>query len=278
MEREIVNFGVSSLKLKLTHLVGDKPEYRGMHIHNEIEIVWVRCGALECFFENESVSVLKGNILFINKRAAHRLVPGNSLTEFSYLQIDMDSYIKSSYFENYSPVFMYNHAQPYKIYESSAELAGILYDIERELSEKKPCYEEYLKADIYRISAFMFRNGFLNKCFNSTKNAKKLLPSIKYLEENYKSDISLEDISGISGIDKFYFCRLFKQVTGLTYIEYLNHLRLAHSEELLIGANMNILEVALECGFNSIQYFNRVFKREKGCTPKQFKLRSRQIT
>ncbi len=276
MEREIIDFGPSMLKLNLRKLSMDRDStYRGAHIHNEIELVRADEGTLVCHLESGPLSLEAGQILFINRRVIHRLHADNPAAKFSYIQIDMDSYIRhlNPYFEQFPLIFMYSNTTPYAVYDDTCELWQLFGKIETELIEKTECYEEYIKANIYFIAAFMFRNGFLTKDAYrvSAKNMEKIMPSVKYLEDNYQMDMTLEDISGISSLDKFYFCKLFKQTLGITCTEYLNYIRLYHAEELLIKTDMNISEIALCCGFNSIQYFNRIFRREKNCTPRQFK-------
>ncbi len=276
MEREIINFGAPVLKLNFKkYLTESGCIHRGSHIHNEIEIVSVKKDSIFCNFENTRIKLCKGDILFINRRVIHKLTAESASAEFCYLQIDIDSYIRhlNPYFEKYPFIFMLGSSKPYEVYDSSSLLKQIFDSIESELEQKQNYYEEHLKADIYRIAAFMLRNKFLSKniFIGSTKNIEKILPSIEYIEKNYRLDMSLEEISLISNLDKYYFCKLFKNTIGITYIEYLNSIRLNRAEEMLINSDMSIAEIASACGFNSIQYFNRLFKKDKKCTPRQFK-------
>lgn len=101
--------------------------------------------------------------------------------------------------------------------------------------------------------------------------------SIQYLKRNYKSRISLETISTIAGVSRFHFTRLFKEVMGISFSDYLNHLRVKKAEEMLPHNEMNISEVAYKSGFNSLRQFERTFKKITGKTPVEFRKKNGAI-
>jgi AraC-like DNA-binding protein len=67
------------------------------------------------------------------------------------------------------------------------------------------------------------------------------------------------------------FSRFFKSRTGQTFIDMLNEIRLGHASRMLIETTNNITEIAYKCGFNNMSNFNRIFKKRKNCTPKEFR-------
>ena len=68
-----------------------------------------------------------------------------------------------------------------------------------------------------------------------------------------------------------YLCRLFKQHTGMTMTDYLNNIRINYAVLLLKTQNLSVQQIAYECGFKNISYFNRVFREYYNMTPTQFK-------
>lgn len=92
-----------------------------------------------------------------------------------------------------------------------------------------------------------------------------------YLRDHSREDISLDDLARQSGFSKFYFSRLFKEFTGMSFVDYLNRSRIMDAEALLVDPDSVITDVALLVGFNSISTFNRVFRKLKGTTPTAFK-------
>lgn len=101
--------------------------------------------------------------------------------------------------------------------------------------------------------------------------AEKIVVVMQYINSHYKSDIDLDELSNIAGYSKFHFSRIFKQYTGMNHTEYLNQVRIKEAENMLQVHDMPITEIAMNCGFNSISTFNRVFKKVKNYTPSQFK-------
>ena len=124
----------------------------------------------------------------------------------------------------------------------------------------------------------MSRNNIINVRKLSGKNSDDLVNSaINYLHENYNQPLTLDKISKDLNISKFHLSRIFKNTTGSTVMEFLTTVRFSHIETLLINTNKNISQIAYECGFTSIQHFNKVFKNNKGLSPTQYKRYSREI-
>lgn len=92
-----------------------------------------------------------------------------------------------------------------------------------------------------------------------------------YIQGNLDQPLSLEGVSKEVHCNSFYLCKLFKKVTGTSFTEYINHLRLGKAKKLLMNQDMRISEVALEAGFQSITHFNRVFRKYLGCSPSSFR-------
>jgi AraC-like DNA-binding protein len=92
-----------------------------------------------------------------------------------------------------------------------------------------------------------------------------------YLNEHFREDISLQDLSTYSCVSPFHFLRLFKRMTAYTPHQYLLQLRLKHGEILLKNGPAPVTEVAYECGFSSVEYFGTAFKNKYGWSPSQFR-------
>ncbi|MCR5580593.1 MAG: AraC family transcriptional regulator [Pseudobutyrivibrio sp.] len=101
--------------------------------------------------------------------------------------------------------------------------------------------------------------------------ATKFMEICDYISEHCAEDLKLDNVADMSGFSKFYFERLFKQFTGMSFYKYVNQKRIAKAQELLIEPGNSVTDVALNCGFMSISSFIRMFKLQKGCTPTEFK-------
>lgn len=97
----------------------------------------------------------------------------------------------------------------------------------------------------------------------------------KYIQENYQRTITLGEVSDIAAMTEQSFSRWFKQTAGLTFVDYLMQLRTTIASNLLINTSKSMTEVASEAGFNSSSSFNRAFLKIKGCSPREFRKKSR---
>ena len=101
---------------------------------------------------------------------------------------------------------------------------------------------------------------------------KKIINSVKYVNEHFSHDLSLPFLAEQCGITEEYYCRLFKEYTGATPTAYINSLRIAHACDLIKSDKSESLSTICEkCGYRSLTYFSRVFKKEIGMTPGEFR-------
>jgi len=96
--------------------------------------------------------------------------------------------------------------------------------------------------------------------------------ALDYLNKNYVDDVTLDSLAAYAGFSRYTLSRMFRQHTGFTFTQYLSQRRVGMAMELLSGTKMPVTQVALQCGFNSIATFNRVFREVKGCTPTQYRV------
>jgi len=88
-----------------------------------------------------------------------------------------------------------------------------------------------------------------------------------YITEHQDAEISLKEVADAVNTSAFYFCKMFKQATGLTFTDYLARTRIEKVKNLLMNPHKRISEVAYETGFQSLSQFNRVFRRVTGEAP-----------
>lgn len=100
---------------------------------------------------------------------------------------------------------------------------------------------------------------------------EKLKRVIKFIDENYKSDLSREGLASAVGIHPNYFGRLFKTYTGKTINEYINGLRIEDAINQLKMEEVKIIDIAFNVGYESLVTFNRVFKKVTGKTPSEYR-------
>ena len=104
-----------------------------------------------------------------------------------------------------------------------------------------------------------------------TRTERRLETVRVYCACNYSRQITLDEMSKHVGMNKYAFCTFMRNNTGLSFSEYLNKIRLERAKVMLCNTDHNIAEIALECGFQSVTYFNRLFKRQYNTTPKEMR-------
>ncbi|AKQ46620.1 transcriptional regulator [Rufibacter radiotolerans] len=101
--------------------------------------------------------------------------------------------------------------------------------------------------------------------------SRRIEKAFEYMHASYDKPVSLADVAKVVNMPEVSFSRFIKKRTGKTFIESLNEIRLGHASRLLIDTTETVSEVSFKCGFNNLSYFNRIFKRKNGCTPKEFR-------
>ncbi len=114
-------------------------------------------------------------------------------------------------------------------------------------------------------------NSSFNNIEHIAYNSRRIERVMEYLNENFDNPISLGEVASLTTMAESAFSRFFKARTGMTFIDSLTEIRLGHASRLLIDTTKSVSEIAYETGFNNISNFNRIFKKKKGCTPKEFK-------
>jgi AraC-like DNA-binding protein len=102
-------------------------------------------------------------------------------------------------------------------------------------------------------------------------NSRRLEKVFEFMQKNYQKDINLADVAKLANMTEVSFSRFIKKRTGKTFIDCLNNIRLGYATRLLIDSTESIAEIAYKSGFNNISYFNRLFKKKKNITPKEFR-------
>ena len=134
--------------------------------------------------------------------------------------------------------------------------------------------ELYIKTLLAQILLFInrYKNQLTTNEFNYSKSYHKTISDIStYICSNFREDINLKTISEQFFISPSYFSRTFKKVTGLTFVEYLNSIRIKESQKLITKTNLTIAEISEIVGYKSNTHFGRIFKNIVGTTPNSYR-------
>ncbi len=112
-----------------------------------------------------------------------------------------------------------------------------------------------------------------NQIFIQQKNAEPpiIRRAKEYIYEHHTEHLSLARAAKAVNMSTFYFCKMFKKVTGINFTDYLSRVRIEKAKNLLLNPNLRVSEIAFEVGFESLTHFNRVFKKLLGQSPTEYR-------
>lgn len=260
------------------------------HRHKYIQINYVFKGRGTHFINNQQIDIYKGDIFIIPPYVPHKLLAKDD-KNLEIIEFEFNTeFILPSYeqYEDSSSYLDFAYLEPFMVVEEQvkprfnldeklqAEVESILNEALFEYQQKNTGYELILKALLLKLLVITGRaySGAIKgteteKIFNKFK--KVISKSKEYINLNYKKDITLNEIAKEVNYSKSHFSYLFKAVTGQTFVEYLNKVRIEKAIELLRNTDKNIIEVSYDVGYNSVANFNKNFKAITGLTPKKFR-------
>jgi YesN/AraC family two-component response regulator len=133
--------------------------------------------------------------------------------------------------------------------------------------------QQYREArTLLRIFAMQLAEASNSILVRVKKTEPALITRAKnFILENSRTNLTLSQTARALNISTYYFCKLFKKATGLTFSEYLCRVRVERAKHLLLASDVRISEAAFEAGFQSLTHFNRVFKSLVGKSPRDFR-------
>ena len=102
-------------------------------------------------------------------------------------------------------------------------------------------------------------------------DAERILKAVIYMKEHLEEDLSTSTVAEYIGCSRSYFCIIFKKLSGLSFGDYLQQVRIERAKELLLNSSDSVTEIAFSSGYNDIYYFNRVFRKAVNCSPMEFR-------
>ena len=262
--------------LGITHSLEFPP-----HWHEEIEIIYMLDGNMQVGLNNETYILGPRDIFLIGRGNVHHFISSVEPNHSVIIQFGLSffgsfsSIIRNAQFV--SPLLEFSKKLDTNM-DSCAHSAiekQILAMIE-ENEVKKEGYQMALKARLFDLMVILVRQVPMQPFSSREKNhqvsrLKRLDRVLAYIDSNYDKKLTLDDVADVANYSPYHFTRFFKDTTGMTFNEYLNSVRVKIAEEHLLDEDTPITEVAYISGFNSIQTFNRVFKKSKGCTPTEYR-------
>lgn len=254
--------------------------YFPMHWHEEFEFIYIIEGHLVVTVEAQKFLCEEGDIVVIPPGHLHDMEQyndekchySNIMFRFSLLEPDENSDIYKKYFE---PFLKYEIADFYL--KNGSELNSFLKPSCIELFETR--HEKY-STDELRVKSHLFGMMFrvlslLKYDVDGTETRagwiEKVKPILTYVTKNLQEEITVEQAAEMCNLSKSHFMKIFKNVTGYSFLDYVKKCRLEYAYYLLTETEENISVIGEKTGFPNFSYFIRSFKDAYGMSPLQYR-------
>lgn len=243
-------------------------DFSQLHWHESLEILFFIDGKSEVTSDSVREPVNAGEIAVINCNHLHRVHALTAVSHYYCLIIsrqlceEMDIPVADMQFR-------------LRISDERARLC--IEKIVAELNEKKPFYKSAVKAALWEM-LILFCRDYTETVVGNTAEHKKntvVKKALLYIEEHLCEPITVEEISNAVGLSKYYFCRLFREITDTTVINYINFARCRNARRLILSHQQNVGESAERSGFTNLSYFAKTYQRHIGELPSLTVSRSR---
>lgn len=231
------------------------------HWHLECELIYVETGTITVSHNHQNYQLTEGDAIFLDSGEIH------------YIKSEEHSIVAILMFH---PALIHDLLSQYKL--STAQLKhrypilSFHHQIQTELAEQKPFYELQIRQSVIALMIQIFRGETctprqIDNEHSSIANYKHLLEEI---DKKY-SYITFSDAAAYMGFSEPYFSKFFRKISGMTFSQYLNTVRLEKAIDLLNQnqEHLSMTEIASRCGFDTIRHFNRIFKDITGMSPRE---------
>lgn len=240
-----------------------KPGHR--HCHDFCEIMFVKDGSGKVIFDDGEEKFKKGDVVVYNPGTMHSECfdeqPVATIVFIGISNLAIDGLEPGCLCKG-------RHA----VLSSETHYDALFFYLDQLFSEKDQhtvqgvaIYKELLNiiiANILRLSEDATRAVESRKTYTEVK---------KYLDDNYTSIDSVDELCKNLYINKYYLTHLFSARYGVSPLQYLIRKRISLSKHLLVNTDQKVDEIALACGYDDVAYFCRIFKKQEGITPLQFR-------
>ncbi|WP_310381175.1 AraC family transcriptional regulator [Flavobacterium sp.] len=246
------------------------------HFHPEFELTFIVAPIGTLRIGNYVGNFEGSDLVFIGSNIPHLNFDYGIKTEYEKVVLQ----IKEDFFKN-DFIATPELASIYELFENSKRVVCFQGEIKEKVGKRLQAihllthFEQFIEVlSLFQILATTAEMTLLHdEPFENLYNNKeqlRLKVVYKFIENNYQRAISIEEISKLTNLSMAAFCRYFKKMTRLTFTEFLNQYRIEQAKRLL-KSDKNVTETCYDCGFESLSYFNRVFKKVVGKNPIQFK-------
>ena len=253
------------------------------HWHKEWEIIHVISGEIHLTLDDAVYTAKAGEVFLVRDGMLHSGIPEQGcvyecflldLHRFFQFSEPIKKHLRPIYRKCITPQLQYSCDEQPEL----RHLIGNLSEVCREHEADAP------SDDAFELCVFGFISQFFamilqqkrysdqpRDSFQNTLKIDQIKNVLSHIEENFASNLSLENLAAIINMNPRYFCRFFQSIMHISPMAYVVTYRVEKAAELLQNTPLSVLQICMDCGFNDCSHFIKVFKKHKGCTPNQYR-------
>lgn len=251
-----------------------------MHFHPEFEIYYMFNGERYYFIENKTYQIRKGSLVLIDSMHIHKTsVMGKNFHDRFLIELNAEPF--STFFQNISGIslaeFFFKYSCVLELDEQAqAWIERRFNDIMEEAEKKHDNYSIFIMMKITEILLYVHRSYserlIPHNLSMSDKPKHKMINEIAtFITQGEVRVRTLDEVCNRFFISKSYLCRVFKEVTGFTVQDYIHIHSVKKAQQLLEQNEMSVAVISECLGYNSVTYFERVFKKYTETTPLKYR-------
>lgn len=223
-------------------------------------LFYIAKGRESFFLDKKRVAEAGAFIIFAPNEKQHHINESSKTSEFYYVHFQCDS-LPDGISLNTSQIYSFEHHN---------RTSAIFEEIIEETLQKRPHYEILCISRLLQLLSIIQREA-AQLDYSSDKQLRSVANAIAHMKINCESNLRLEDYAAMCFMSKYHFARVFKQVTGVTPLDYRNEIRIESAKELLQNGFLSVNEISESLGYSSPAYFSDIFKKCVGVSPRKFR-------
>ena len=251
------------------------------HSHEFFELAYVLKGEGIHIQNDKSTKISEGDYFIVDYNTFHAykctdgsLIIANCLFLPDFIDRSLKGCrnfieVLNNYLIRFSYDFSDKKPTDFVFCDEDGTIKKLINELLSEYKEKRSGYLEFMRCDIIQLIIRTMRKIYFKDVNISYNNYSKYV--IKYINKNYNEHIKLTNLANTLHLSLPYLSKLFKDDTGVSFSEYLQKTRIEQSCRLLANTNKKIIEIAQLVGYNDVNFFNQIFKKQLGITPRCFK-------
>lgn len=250
-------------KIKHINVIVNKIQHRDLHLHNDLELIYISEGSGSISTKLNKYEIKKGDVILLNAFEAHKINANKRLT---CVIIQISNHFLREYYPSIRNV-IFNEANLKNVLDRKA------FNNLKELIIKV-AYAYFKEDDLYELKCVGLLSDLLcilltnvsttllseNEYHQKKRNSQRINRLLSYIESNYQNKISLKYLADSEHITDTHLSHIFSNELGISFQDYLNKIRLENALRLFSDSSLSLTDIAIQSGFSELKYLNKTFE------------------